>query len=101
LGWIGNHDYWVHGNPRAAESEDQLANGFMQFYGQDTVGSSSHPLSPSPYNFRVDPDRTNMTSLRKPLPENFFFYHTIGNTGKKKIKRKKEIKRKREREKRD
>eukprot|EP01034_Spumella_vulgaris_P030361 gene30361-37563_t len=33
----GNHDFWIDATPRLFVEGDQLGNGFMQFYGQDTL----------------------------------------------------------------
>ena len=69
----GNHDFWVHGSPTVWTKDDQLANGFMQFYAQDSRGAAGD----IPYNFTAKPDS------RENLPDtsNFFFYNKIGNTG--------------------
>ncbi len=77
----GNHDFWVAGSPQAWTSNDQLANGFMQNYGQDVFASKSN--SYIPYDFSVNPNNFNdsehFTSLSLPPPSNFFFYNKIGN----------------------
>jgi hypothetical protein len=70
----GNHDFWVGGSPSGVAA-DQFGNGFMQYYGQDTIASEG----PSGFlDFSVDPDaaasRGSLPNLR-----NFFFYHKIGN----------------------
>jgi hypothetical protein len=72
----GNHDFWYKGDPLLGQADDQRGNGFMQWYGQDTLGASTS--GDSPYNFDSDPDATG-----SPLANwsNFFFYHTIGNVG--------------------
>ena len=36
----GNHDFWTDGAPIARSREDQYGNGFMQYYGQDTVAGT-------------------------------------------------------------
>jgi len=68
----GNHDYWVHGSPSAWTNADQLGNGFMQFYGQDTASS----ISNFPYDFSIDPEAS---AAALPVSDNFFFYNKIGN----------------------
>lgn len=70
----GNHDYWVNGQPSLHVPKDQLGNGFMQFYGQDVIASSSD--SSQPYDFTNDPDDGIL-----PAASNFFFYNKVGNIG--------------------
>ena len=68
----GNHDYWQSGLPSKARATDQFANGFMQFYAQDTIASTSL----SPFDFSVDP-----SSKRAANQDNFNWYYQIGNVG--------------------
>ena len=90
----GNHDFWEVGSPLARLQRDQYGNGFLQYYGQDTMAGKISPAD-SPYNLSVDPgpavntdDANGDTILPKigalPLASNYFFYHKIGNTGKSK-----------------
>ena len=56
----GNHDYWVLGGPGVGTTEDQFANGHMQYYGQDTkasegVSPASTGAAATPLNFSSDP----------------------------------------------
>lgn len=69
----GNHDFWVAGSPTVYASPDQLGNGYLQYYGQDSVAS----VSSFPYDLSVPP--TSATSL--PPAANFFSYSLLGNTG--------------------
>jgi hypothetical protein len=73
----GNHDFWVNASPKLWVPKDQLGNGFMQFYGQDVVGSLA--AAPIPYNFINNPDGANKGSENLPPAENFFFYNAMGN----------------------
>merc|ERR1712072_1043520 len=66
----GNHDYWIFGNPPGDQDRDQFGNGFMQFYGQDTVGASKK----SPYDFTKGPPALAASA-------NFFSFYIIGNVG--------------------
>lgn len=70
---------------------DQLANGFMQFYGQDVAAGVENELNESyvPYDFTNDPDsaadesdgRTGWSAYNVPLGTNFFSYYNMGNVG--------------------
>lgn len=73
----GNHDYWVHAAPTLWVPADQLGNGFMQFYGQDTLAASES----SPYDFSQDPDLSSLLHMVLPIHENFFWYNKLGNLG--------------------
>lgn len=75
---ILQHDYWVKSSPQVWNLEDQLGNGFMQFYGQD-VAASVVTDSSTPYDFSVNPDLPEPNAYNLPPPSNFFFYHMIGN----------------------
>lgn len=66
----------MHGSPLLGVKEDQYANGFMQFYGQDVAASYHAEDGTTPYDFSVNPN----DKLEIPALENFFFYHSIGNT---------------------
>jgi len=72
----GNHDFWVNSAPKLYVPNDQLGNGFMQFYGQDTVAATAT----SPFDFSADPDGVNKGSENLPPASNFFFYNKVGNT---------------------
>ncbi len=75
----GNHDFWINADPKVYSKRDQMGNGFMQFYGQDTVSSLEVRAdnSFSPYDLSVDPSGG---SRALPPASNFFFYNKIGNT---------------------
>jgi hypothetical protein len=75
----GNHDYWVCGTPKCLQQgADQQANGFMQWYGQDSAAASSH----FPYDFSIDPDTEDVDETsRRPSADNFFVSHVMGNVG--------------------
>jgi len=100
----GNHDYWVHGSPSAyVPKVDQVGNGFMQYYGQDSAASFKNDAAhdATPFDFSVNPDtnaaptspevdssvssssyankigRDALTSLA--ALHNFFHYNRIGN----------------------
>ena len=86
----GNHDYWIAGKPEwsppgytcaagtpGAGDGDQLGNGFMQYYGQDTLGASDS----TPYDFTTpDPDHGSRFPALA-TSSNFFSYYMIGNVG--------------------
>ena len=74
----GNHDFWVNASPEHYVPNDQLGNGFMQFYGQDTV-ASTQTSGNAPYDFSADPDGANKGSENLPPASNFFFYNKLGN----------------------
>jgi len=74
----GNHDFWVNASPKLWVPKDQLGSGFMQFYGQDTVGSIVEN-NDVPFDFSVDPDGKNKGSENLPPASNFFFYNKVGN----------------------
>ena len=80
----GNHDYWVLGNPRYATTADQFANGFHQYYAQDTFAARHVPPGSAlqPFNLSVDPGAGHRF-LGGNLPDlsNSLFYHQIGNVG--------------------
>jgi hypothetical protein len=75
----GNHDYWVHGAPFLHVPNDQLGNGFMQFYGQDVIASKEK--SSLPFDFSVNPDDSSITKSALPAASNFMFYNQVGNLG--------------------
>ena len=58
------------GSPELKTSNDQFGNGFMQYYGQDVISSTST----SPYDFSVDPSTEKL-----PVAGDFFTYNQIGN----------------------
>jgi len=68
----GNHDYWIAGGPPGYADADSYGNGFMQFYGQDTLAATDA----APYDFSVDPDTKAIAA-----PANFFSYYALGNVG--------------------
>lgn len=84
----GNHDFWILSAPVVwLQKVDQLANGFMQWNGQDVAASmvpSADPLvvPNSPYDFVNDPDTegADVESILPPLT-NFFSYYKMGNVG--------------------
>jgi len=71
----GNHDFWVNASPQLMVPKDQLANGFMQFYAQDSLAASDT----SPFDFSVDPDRSGRDAYAIPSAGNFFYYHKLGD----------------------
>lgn len=73
----GNHDFWVNSAPKLYVPKDQLGNGFMQFYGQDTIAASTA----SPYDFTNNPDSSSADAAENlPASSNYFFYNQVGNT---------------------
>ena len=77
-----NHDYWVNSQPDWYVQGDQLGNGFMQYYGIDTLAATDK----SPFDFSVDPDDKNPDDPNRgayniPPANNFFYYNQLGNTG--------------------
>mmetsp|Transcript_96324 Transcript_96324/g.257602 ORF Transcript_96324/g.257602 Transcript_96324/m.257602 type:complete len:328 (+) Transcript_96324:528-1511(+) len=79
----GNHDYWVMGTPQAGVVADQCANGFMQFYGQDSEASlvAGPGESTAPFNFTVDPSAAATSGCSRASPDNSRFFHQFGNVG--------------------
>ena len=73
LSILGNHDFWVNGSPSLISKDDQLGNGFMQYYGQDAMASKS---SSEGYDFSINPD-----TMKLPPASNFFTYNQVGNIG--------------------
>lgn len=73
----GNHDFWVNSAPKVYVPNDQLGNGFMQFYAQDTIAATSK----SPFDFSVNPDKASDNKAEAlPVASNYFFYNQVGNT---------------------
>ena len=73
----GNHDFWVNSAPKLYVPNDQLGNGFMQFYAQDTIAATAT----SPFDFSNDPDApSDNQSENLPAASNYFFYNQVGNT---------------------
>lgn len=70
---MGNHDYWIHGNPDDATEDDQYGNGIMQWYAQDTMSAKADESSP--FDFSRDPANRSVAHH-----SNFFHYSMIGNT---------------------
>eukprot|EP01034_Spumella_vulgaris_P034548 gene34548-42612_t len=66
----GNHDFWVNSAPKLYVPNDQLGNGFIQFYGQDTAAATAT----APYDLSVNPD-VNKNAENLPPASNFFFYN--------------------------
>jgi hypothetical protein len=80
----GNHDYWILAAPEVATTLDQFANGFMQYYAQDTLAAKAlAPGSTSPpFNFSVDPSAGHLLlGGRPPAIDNSFSYFQVGNVG--------------------
>lgn len=73
----GNHDTWVAGSPKVFTKDDQLQNGFYQYYGQDTVASLVSPLIP--YDFSVNPSGPDLSSATLPPASNLFTFNKVGN----------------------
>jgi hypothetical protein len=77
----GNHDFWVNSAPKLYVPNDQLGNGFMQFYGQDTIAATAA----APFDYTNNPDAnpdTDRADKAENLPaaSNYFFYNQVGNT---------------------
>jgi hypothetical protein len=54
---VGNYDMWDSGTDKDINvPKDQFGNGFMQYYGGDTLAAFSAAGSSAPWNFTVDPD---------------------------------------------
>jgi hypothetical protein len=67
----GNHDFWLYGQPGQASSNDQLAVGFAQFYGQDTAAATKDWA----FNFSgVSYDSKNL-----PAADNFIIGMQLGD----------------------
>lgn len=80
----GNHDFWILSSPVVwMKRKDQLANGFMQFNGQDVAASVApeQAVTLAPFDFSVDPDAEDATAHSLPPAGNFFSYYKLGNTG--------------------
>jgi len=94
----GNHDFWNAGYPEGGggyAGVDHFGYGWMQYFGQDVVGSSL--VNATPYNLPksksdhswpapaakvpgTNPSRPVALPLSGiPLEENFVFWHQIGN----------------------
>ena len=71
----GNHDFWVSGAPTKWVAKDQVGNGFMQFYAQDTISGENRAV---PFDFAVDPD-TAKSGANLAAASNFFSYNKVGN----------------------
>eukprot|EP01038_Epipyxis_sp_PR26KG_P010933 gene10933-14677_t len=74
----GNHDFWVNGSPTVWTEKDQQGNGFMQFYGQDTIASTLQNDN-TPFDFTVDPDGDAKGAHNLPPASNYFLYNQVGN----------------------
>ena len=86
----GNHDYWVMGSPALGTRSDQYANGFMQWYAQDTragradlpSGAPGANASAMPFDFSSDPSKGHgVFGGSLPAIDNSFFYNQVGNVG--------------------
>lgn len=85
----GNHDFWIMSAPTVWTRKDQLGNGFMQYYAQDTQSSiiNENNNINVPFDYTNDPDDfTDNKSRREkalhiPKASNFFSYYNIGNVG--------------------
>jgi hypothetical protein len=71
----GNHDFWINAAPVYHTPNDQLGNGFMQWYGQDAAAAVSSEASgqTSPYDFSVNPDGEDADEYSIPPVSNFFW----------------------------
>lgn len=90
---LGNHDLWRPGFPQARARNDSYGNGYLQFYGQDTVLSRDDSTGGTYMDLSVDPNVYVEESDQNKLPaskgrpdsippaKNFLSYHTVGNTG--------------------
>lgn len=74
----GNHDFWVRGSPFLEHPKDQYGNGFMQWYGQDTVRSAQDAVNFR--DFSIDPDDERWGTKLANV-SNFVWYHQLGNIG--------------------
>merc|ERR1711991_129700 len=77
LTFPGNHDFWVSSSPEKWTQADQLGNGFMQWYAQDT-SAGYYSQDNAPFDFSIDPD-LNPSAYNLPPLQNFFSYYKIGN----------------------
>lgn len=84
----GNHDYWALGDFLVGTKEDQCGNGFMQWYGQDTLSAST--LTPgsrdAPFDFSIDPGEALPGSdelwwCNRSKASNFLWFNQVGNLG--------------------
>eukprot|EP00605_Chrysophyceae_sp_TOSAG23-4_P002897 GSChrysophyteH1.ASY1.ANO1.3192.1 assembled CDS len=89
---LGNHDIWKMGFPQARQKQDSYANGYLQFYGQDTAAGRESTkefmdlsVDPNKYDSEAPgQDELPATRLRPdslPPASNFISYHVVGNTG--------------------
>ena len=87
----GNHDLWIDGNPGDATQRDQFGNGFVQFYGQDSVAALYNDAvagddAGSPFDFSVDPDAAygafpaNVNAALADV-SNLVWWTQVGNVG--------------------
>lgn len=78
----GNHDYWVLGQPGLSSGEDQCGNGFMQWYGQDSLAARNVTAKSAqpPFDFSIDPGR-RLLGCHKAAQSNFLWYNQVGNIG--------------------
>lgn len=71
----GNHDFWINAAPKYFTPNDQLGNGFMQWYGQDVAASliSEAIGQTAPYDFTVNPDSETADEFSIPPVANFLW----------------------------
>jgi len=81
----GNGDFWPgSGTPDTVTCDMPFGYGFLQWYGQDTVAGKQN--SSVPFDFNVKPPNPTAETCKQDkgycaAPDNFFFYHVIGNVG--------------------
>lgn len=91
---LGNHDIWRMGTPFLRVPKDAFGNGYLQFYGQDTIASKEDPtqpcdlsVDPSRYDHSKDQEKENTDPSSRLRPDsiphahNFLSYHKLGNVG--------------------
>eukprot|EP00929_Paragymnodinium_shiwhaense_P012402 TRINITY_DN11956_c0_g1_i2.p1 TRINITY_DN11956_c0_g1~~TRINITY_DN11956_c0_g1_i2.p1 ORF type:complete len:487 (-),score=69.27 TRINITY_DN11956_c0_g1_i2:555-2015(-) len=69
---LGNHDFWIGGEPRQQNEKDSFGNGHMQWYAQDTM--SAQKDASKPFDFSADPDASQIVDV-----SNTFWYYLMGN----------------------
>ena len=75
----GNHDIWVPGGP-PGDQYDQYGWGFAQFYGQDSIASTTAKGGLLDFEGGGPDVQRDWGGLNNNA-SNFFFYHSLGNLG--------------------
>ena len=82
LNVLGNHEYWIFGDKDTSSTLDQCGNGFVQYYGMDTMAGKAAPMGESPYDLSVDPRKGHLlVGCNEVAMSNTFSYHQVGNAG--------------------